>query len=448
MMRNIVIGVLAVALIGTGMWGFREQEEKNTVLMQSENNYQRAFHDLTYQIDLLHDEIGATLAMNSKERLSPSLADVWRITSEAQNELGQLPLGLMPFTKTEEFLYKVGNFSYRHAIRDLDQDPLTEENYDDLKQLYSQAGEIQKELRKVQSMVLKDNLRWTDVELDLVAQEEPLNNAVVNGFHIIDEKVGGFSEVNFDNESNKVTGNDEEIEENIKNEDRIDENEAIDTARDFLNQDSLGDVQITETGEGLAYEAYSLVIADGEHGTNITMDITKKGGHPVWMLNEREVQQEKISLNEASEKAEDFLERNGYDNMQLVDSKQYENIGVFQFVKLDDDVRIYTDEIVVDVALDEGDITGFESFAYLANNKEDRETKLELSEEEAQERLNPNLDVKEHHVAVIENQLEEEVLCHEFYGTIDNDTYRIFINAKNGREEQVEKLDNPEPVYQ
>ncbi|SER45009.1 germination protein YpeB [Salipaludibacillus aurantiacus] len=448
MMRNIVIGVLAVALIGTGMWGFREQEEKNTVMMQSENNYQRAFHDLTYQIDLLHDEIGATLAMNSKERLSPSLADVWRITSEAQNELGQLPLGLMPFTKTEEFLYKVGNFSYRHAIRDLDQDPLTEENYDDLKQLYSQAGEIQKELRKVQSMVLRENLRWTDVELDLAAQDEPLNNAVVNGFHIIDEKVGGFSEVNFDNETNKVTGNDEDIEKNIKNEDQINENEAIDKAREFLNQDSLGDVQITETGKGLAYEAYSLVISDGEHGTNITMDITKKGGHPVWMLNEREVQQEKISLNEASEKAEDFLERNGYDNMQLVESKQYENIGVFQFVKLDDDVRIYTDEIVVDVALDEGDIAGFESFAYLANNKQDRETELEISKEEAQERLNPNLNVKEHHVAVIENQLEEEVLCHEFYGTIDNDTYRIFINAKNGREEQVEKLDNPEPVYQ
>src|SRR5690554_1625477 len=109
MFRSITIGVLAVALLGTGYWGYREHQEKNAILIQSENNYQRAFHDLTYNIDLLHNKIGSTLAMNSRERLSPSLADAWRITSEAQTDLGQLPLALMPFSKTEEYLYKVGN---------------------------------------------------------------------------------------------------------------------------------------------------------------------------------------------------------------------------------------------------------------------------------------------------------------------------------------------------
>ncbi|MGR5914373.1 hypothetical protein ACT7DA_18980 [Bacillus pacificus] len=30
----------------------------------AENSYQRAFHDLAYEVDLLHDKIGTTLAMN------------------------------------------------------------------------------------------------------------------------------------------------------------------------------------------------------------------------------------------------------------------------------------------------------------------------------------------------------------------------------------------------
>jgi len=442
-----MIGLLVVGIVGTGYWGFTENQEKNTVRMQAENNYQRAFHDLSFQIDLLHDEIGSTLAMNSKDRLSPSLAEVWRITSEAQNDLGQLPLVLMPFSKTEEFLQKIGDFSYEHAIKDLDQDPLTDENYEDLETLYGQAAEIQRELRQVQSVVLDDQLRWLDVESELQAQNEPLDNTIVNGFHIIDEKVEGFSEVHFGADSNNVSTNDKEIAENLRGEE-IDDEQAIKVAEKFLDRDSLEGVEISESGEGLAYEAFTLSIPDNEHDTMITMDITKKGGHPVWMLNERDVDQESLSLNAASDEAKKFLEKNNYSGMQLVDSNQYDNIGVFQFVEIEDDVRIYSDEIVLEVALDEGDVIGFEGFAHLAHPEANRDTKLRISQEEAEEQLNPNLEIREHHVAIIENQQGEEVVCHEFYGTKGNDTFRIFINGENGREEQVEKLANPEPVYQ
>ncbi|MDQ0257662.1 spore germination protein [Evansella vedderi] len=446
MVRNIIIALLVVGIIGTGYWGYIEHQEKNAILIKAEGNYQRAFHELTYNLDLLHDELGSTLAMNSRERLSPSLAEVWRITSEAQNELGQLPLALMPFSKTEEYLYKIGNFSYKNAIRDLDNEPLTDEEYETLEQLYEQAGEIQSEMRKVQSMVLRDQLRWMDVEMHLAWEEEPLDNAIVNGFHIIDEKVEGFQEVDFGAGSSELSTSSEAIAKNLTG-DPIDEHEALNVAQDFLQLDGVTDAEVTEAGEGLDYEAYSITIPDGSHGTNITMDITKIGGHPVWMLNERDVDKQNISLYDASENAKDFIERNGFDNMQLVDSRQYDNIGVFNFAGVMDNIRIYSDSIVVEVALDEGDVIGFESFAYLENHNDREEFTQELSVDEAKEFLNPNLEVMEHHLAVIKNQLEEEVLCHEFYGVIKNDTYRIFINAENGKEEQVEKMDNPEPIF-
>lgn len=446
LVRNIIIGILVVGIIGTGYWGYIEHQEKNAVLIKAEANYQRAFHELTYNLDLLHDELGSTLAMNSKERLSPSLADVWRITSEAQSELGQLPLSLMPFSKTEEYLYKIGNFSYKNAIRDLDNDPLTDEEYKALEQLYEQAGEIQSEMRNVQSMVLREQLRWMDVELALSTEVEPMDNAIVNGFHIIDEKVGGFSEVDFGAGSAELSTNGEEIAENL-NGNTIDEQEALQVAQEFFDLSTIDNADVTIAGEGLDYEAYSLTIPDGEHGTNIVLDITKTGGRPVWMLNERDVDKQNISLHEGSENAKEFLERNGFDDMQLVDSRQYDNIGVYNFAGLKDNIRIYSDSIVIEVALDEGDIIGYEAFAYLAHHHEREEVTEELSREEAEEFLNPNLEVMEHHLAIIENQLGEEVLCHEFFGVINNDTYRIFINAVDGKEEQVEKMANPEPIY-
>ena len=46
LIRGIVIAVLALGVAGTGYWGYQEHRDKNAVLLNAENNYQRAFHDL------------------------------------------------------------------------------------------------------------------------------------------------------------------------------------------------------------------------------------------------------------------------------------------------------------------------------------------------------------------------------------------------------------------
>lgn len=198
MLRGIIIVLLTVGVVGTGYWGYKEHQEKNAVLIRAENSYQRAFHDLAYEVDLLHDKIGTTLAMNSRSSLSPALADVWRLTSEARSDVGQLPLTLMPFNKTEEFLANIGDFSYRAAIRDLEKEPLNEQEYKTLQTLYSNAGNIQDELRKVQHLVLKNNLRWMDVEMALASNRDPADNTIIDGLKTVEKNVTSYSSTNFD----------------------------------------------------------------------------------------------------------------------------------------------------------------------------------------------------------------------------------------------------------
>ncbi|MNY75317.1 Sporulation protein YpeB [compost metagenome] len=43
-------------------------------------------------------------------------------------------------------------------------------------------------------------------------------------------------------------------------------------------------------------------------------------------------------------------------------------------------------------------------------------------------------------LAVIKNDLDEEVLCYEFIGTMNKNIYRIFINADMGLEEKIETI--------
>ena len=66
----------------------------------------------------------------------------------------------------------------------------------------------------------------------------------------------------------------------------------------------------------------------------------------------------------------------------------------------------------------------------------------------ADRKVNPNLKVMDEKKAIILNDLNEEVLCYEFTGVLGNDTFRIYINAEDGTEEKVEKLQNAEPVYE
>ncbi|OLO42588.1 germination protein YpeB [Alkalihalophilus pseudofirmus] len=449
MIRSIMIGVLALGIIATSYWGFTEHQQNAMLANNVEGGYQRAFHTLVFHVDQLEDDLGTVLAMNTKRHMSPKLADIWRVTSHAQSEIGQLPLGMMEINEAEKFLHDLGTFSYKTAVRDLEKEPLTDDEYDTLEHLYDISKDIRNELRKAQASLLRNNMLWMDIDQEFQAMNEPLDNTVINGFDHVNEMVKGYSETDWGAGFSQMNVfNDEDLAERLNGE-KITEEEARQKALEFIGIEENVEVQVAETGEGLAYKAYSLTIDDPNHETNYYMDITESGGHVLWFLQHRDIAEQNISLNEAAENAKQFLEENGIEGMQLVESKQYDSIGVFEFIYLDDNVRVYADHIVIEVALDDGDVIAYEAEDYLLNHRDDREIdQPNLTKEDARKYINGKLDVMDDHVAIIVNDLGEEVLCYEFYGVIDNDTYRIFINAEDGEEERVEKLDQAEPVYE
>ena len=446
MVRGIIIAVLAVACIGTTYWGYQEHQEKNAILVNAENNYQRAFHDLNYQMDLLNDKIGTTLAMNTRKSLSPALTDVWRITSEAQNNVGLLPLSLVPFSKTEEFLSQIGNFTYRTAVRDLDKEPLTDEEYKYLQDLYTQSGEIRQELRKAQHLAMKNNLRWMDVEQALASGKEASDNTIMDGFQTVEKKVSGYSEASQYGPTHVSNKQKDQHYRNLKGKE-ISKEEAIEIARKFVPFGKDAKVEIEENRKGSDFEFYSVRLSDPDSDTQLDLDLTKVGGYPIIFMNNREVKEAKISLNEASEKARELLKKQNYTSMELFESSQYDSVGVFNFVHVENGIRVYSDSIMVKVALDNGGIIGYSAEEYLQTNKERKQQKPALTLEQAKQKVSPKLKVMEDRLAIIANDLGDEVLCYEILGTMNDDTYRIFINTTTGDEELVEKMDQTETPY-
>ncbi|AKO93983.1 germination protein YpeB [Priestia filamentosa] len=445
MLRTILICILSIGIIGVGYWGYQEHKEKTAVLLQAENNYQRAFHDLTYDMSLLNDKMGSTLAMSSRDQLSPALTEVWRVTSEAHSNVGQLPLTLVPFNKTEEFLSNVSDFSYRVGVRDLDKNPLTDEEYGRLEELYKQSTDIQQDLRKVQNLVLEDNLRWMDVEMALATNDAQADNTIIDGLKTVEKRAGEYSETDF----GPTNASSEEGNKNfskLKGKE-IDENEARKVARSFLELDKNAKIDVTKNGNGANYKFYSLRIQEPGKEQETNMDITKKGGYPIWAIRHVDVDKQNISLNKAMNKAMKFLKDQRFESLVASDSAQYDNVGVFTFVEERQGVRIYPDAVKIKVSLGDGSIVGFSAADFLAAHHDREIPKPALNADEAKKKINENVLIQEERLAIIQNDLGEEVLCYEFLGTINKDTYRIFINAENGNEEDVKKMDNTEPIY-
>ncbi|MFD0771875.1 germination protein YpeB [Bacillus sp. CGMCC 1.60114] len=445
MFRGLIIVLLTIGVVGTGYWGYKEHQEKNAVLIHAENNYQRAFHDLAYQVDLLHDKIGTTLAMNSRTSLSPALADVWRITSQAHSDIGQLPLTLLPFNKTEEFLSNIGDFSYRTAIRDLDKEPLNDQEYNTLQQLYNNAANIQDELRKVQHLALKNNLRWMDVELALASNNNPADNTIIDGFKTVEKNSQSYSQSHFGPTFTSLE-KEKKGETHISGP-KISEDQAINIAKSFLSLKGSENISVEKSSKGAKEKFYSITVKDPKTNSETNMDITEQGGFPIWVMNNREIKEQKISLKDAGDKGLSFLKQNKFKNMELYESSQYDSVGVFTFVTNRDNVRIYPESIQMKIALDDGSIVGFSAKDYLASRKDLKFPKPTLSVSDARKKINPNLKVMEEREAVVVNDLHKEVLCYEFLGTLGKDTYQIFINANNGMEEKVKKLQSVEQVY-
>ncbi|RKN84612.1 germination protein YpeB [Paenibacillus ginsengarvi] len=438
----ILFPIMTVLLVGAVLWGYQVNQEKNSILIKAENQYQRAFHDLSYHVDKLHSELGNTLALNSQSYASQrkGLINVWRITSEAQNEINQLPLTLLPFNKTEELLSNIANFSYRASVRDLTKEPLSEDEMKTLTALYEHSKQISSDLRDVQSKVIASSLRWMDVEVALASEEKMLDNTIIDGFQTVDKKVSEYKEMNwgpsmaamFEKRTYTALSGQEATEDEIRQK-----------AAKIMNDKPLSDVRVVENGAGTEYHSYSLS-GKNESGGDVSMDFTKKGGQLIWFMNPRDVASTGISPEQARDAAGTYLAAHDYPDMTPISYDASHHIASLTFAAKQNDVIVFPEKVTVKVALDNGDVMGIQAADYIFEHKKRDLKTPALTMEEAKKSLHSNFNTLNQSLALIKNDIDQEVLCYQFTGGVNGSTYRIYINGDTGAEEKVEQLRHAE----
>ncbi|WP_028610505.1 germination protein YpeB [Paenibacillus harenae] len=437
-LSSILFPIMSLLFIGAAFWGYQEHQEKNSILIKAENQYQRAFHDLTYHVEQVHQQLGNTLAVNSTSQSyhRKGLVNVWRLTSQAQNEISQLPLTLLPFNKAEDFLSHISNFAYKTAVRDLTKEPLSPDEFKTMKTLYAKSEEISKELLGMQQTVLANNLRWMDVEVALASENSNNDNAIIDGFKTVDQKVSEYPEINW---GPSVASMYQKRTISMLSGNQVTPEEIRKQAAKFLNAPD-ADIRVVENGKGTEYASYSATVDRGGDDGKLQMDFTQKGGQLIWFMNSREIGDKKIDFERAKAAADSFLNEHGFEGMQAVSYDLFNNTGSFTYVGLQSGVLIYPEKLTVKVALDNGEPVGLQANDYVYEHHKRKLPSPILTKAEARKALNKDMKVQNEQLALIDNEMGGEVLCYEYTGRINGSLYRVYINSETGLEESIEEM--------
>ena len=433
--KGHMLSVICILLIIVGVLIFFLYQKQKEYRQASENSYNMAFYELVDYVQNVETYLAKSLISSTPEHGAETLTNLWREANLAQSYLSRLPIESQELSSTEKFLNQVSDYSYSLSRKNIYNEALTEEDLNNLKELHTYSVDLENTLKQLSEDLNNGRFSWGELtEKGTVAFAQQVDNISKESFSNLEENFheyagliydGAFSEHLTSNEPKGLTGED------------IDENKAREKVEEFIGKENIKEINSLGFSENATIPVYDFSITNNNEET-INISISKKGGHVVNMNSNRDITTEIISQEEAANKAKEFLDNKGFTNMKETYYLKQEGIVTINYAYMQDNVIMYPDLIKVKVALDNGEILGIETTGYLNNHVENRDiSNIKITEEEAKKDLNTNLEIISSGMAVIPTEWETELLCYEFKGKVEDKEFLVYINAENGREEDI-----------
>lgn len=442
--RNTIIAILVVALVLTGVWGYMENKDKTKYSTFLDNQFQRMFYDLIGSVETISTDISKLLVSSQEKENIVLYSNILMNAYNAQDNLSQLPIRHGEISKIEKFLNQVGDFTFALSRKNLNGDQLTEKDIANLEKLQGYAVDFGKDLHELHDKTLKNNVWKGELEqrgTKKLNKEAKEMSQIQTKLVKYQERMIEYPELIYDGpfSEHAIQGMKPRLEGK-----KISEEEAKDKAIQFVGGGTVEKTSKSEENDS-KISTYSFTLKpknkEKDKQNPIYIDISKVGGKPLLMLNNRKVTTANISGPQAVKAASKFLEEKGFKNMKPTFSLKNDNVFVINYVYVQDDVIMYPDLIKVKVALDNGTIVGFDATKLLTSNFKRNIPKAKLTPEEAREKVSMRVETTEKpRLCYIPTPYLKEIFCYEFEAKYKGDTFFIYINAETGVEEDILKL--------
>lgn len=437
-MLTLVVS-LVVVIVAFGLYTYKRERDFHQI---AENDYNMAFFELVDYVQNVEIYLAKSLISSTPEHGAEALTHVWREANLAQSYLARLPIGSEELSNTSKFLNQVSDYSFSLSMKNIYNEPLSEEDLNNLKDLHSYSVELENTLNQLSADMNDGRIKWGELaKKGSSVFATQVSNISKDSFSNLEENFheyagliydGAFSEHLTSTEKMGLTG------------DNVSEQQAKQIAVDFIGQDKIKEINSNGLSENTDMPSYdfSVKLNDEKDKDNLLIiSVTQKGGHIVFMNYNRDVEAETISKERANEIGINFLNMKGFPNMKetyfLIQSGVLTINYAYSQKSENGDVTMYPDLIKLKVALDNGEILGIETTGFLNSHYERNLPNIKVSKEDAKQNLNKNLDIKSESLAVIPTEFQTEIFCWEFKGTIYDTEFLVYINVETGKEEDI-----------
>lgn len=421
--KNIILGVV-VLIMGGAL--FYQHKKVNNLEIKLDNSYNRAFYDMLGYVENIKTIMTKASVCTNCIKTSNLLEEIWHKANMAQENLNMIPVSGSTLKNTSKYLNQVGDFAYSLNKQSLKKDSFTKKQYDTLQKLQTYSEVLLSSLKKLERDVNGGKVRFSK-------QMKNINKTLPNGNHLreVEKNFQDYPTLIYDG---PFSDHINKIKPKGLIGKKISEEEAKNIVKKFLEDRNIA--RITKIGETSGViKTYNF---EAKIKNNMTyIDVTKKGGHIYSMMCNRVVPFEKINMDKAKNIASEFLKKNGYKNMKDTYYLKEDNTALINYSACYNDVICYPDLIKVKIALDNGEVVGFESRGYITSHTKRDIPKFKINLEDAKKMINQDVKILSSGKAIIPTDLKTEVLTYEFKGKLNDKDFLVYVNSETGEVENI-----------
>lgn len=384
------------------------------------NVHQGNLYELIALVEYADSDLDRVRVSNSPAQQSRILTDLLVQTRLAESVLEKMPIDSQSNSNLTAFLNRTSALCERLLGKLRLGQPLDERDEEDLERAYEinnkTRGILDGMMGKCESCdwleYLKgkgeDNMSSALRELE----DATLDENTINRNAVPDVRAGATPK---DSEEKKITSS-----------------KAEDLCRGYFSDYKIQSIEFQGETVSKKMQAYNFLLKD-ENGLSLYAQLSEKDGELISFDYYEHCVEHNFDLDNAKMIAENFLNKLGIEDMTAVKVNEMGATASFTFVYEQNDIVYYPDAVEVKVCEQKGIVVGYNASSYLRKHRQRADLSLDISMQEAREKLSEKLSVEKGRTALISTRRGER-LAYEFVCSYDGQRYFVYVDAKTGDE--------------
>ena len=418
----VTLGVTTLALGATVTVGAIEMDKANKGMIAG---HRGTMYELTGIMENVENDLDRIRISSSPAQQSRILTDLLVQTRIAETDLEKLPVGVQQDQNVSAFLNNTAQACEGMLAKLRNGGELSEQDRELLAHLYEVNHAVREELSALVSET----------------SDKDISEYIKKGKGKMFDALDRIEKATM--EENRMTFSEKETSPkspSAQSEAHIQPAEAEELCKRYFLEYKIDDYQCIGETVGKGYTAYNVQGYD-DKGTMLFAEISQQDGELLRFDYYEDCVEENFDIENAETIAENFLERLGYDDMEVVRVRQNGTTADFSFVYEDEDVVFYPDEILIKVCRTRGLVTGMDATKYLKNHKDRVEVNPKISLAEAYGKLYKELEVESSRLAVVKTARGERP-AYEFLCSYGENMYLLYLDADTGSEISIVNVNN------